>query len=488
MDGSFVAYSRQRWANGAVYGRTDGPPDRQTDGRTDGRTDGWTDGGRAVATIEQWDYVKRGLDDWKAGWRDGLNYLIVHDNFFTGRGNMAFSFDVKSRVVVQTVGLMEALANCLVEDLLDENGPDEASWVYEKAWLLNEMDRLMASIRSSLKGRGYYTCNLKIVAATERKLEESCDRYYRRFAATNMLGSKGISSAKITDKLNFCQEQYRIWKGLVHHYNPLWWATDGFISSLNDLPLRSLEDILLFTGTVGQARIRRVCRRWGTIIRMSYISKCLNVQVPDIWTTVSSWKIRMLSKGLSVMVTEHTHAIAFIRPSVHPSVRPSVRPPVRPSTRPSVHPSVRPPVRSSTRPFVHPSVRPSDSVEVTNAHDISVCCGNRKKLQRNLEVLEGADASGELSSFHSKPSGFRLARVWVHVDVASPVHAGERATGFGVALLAGLCASYSESLLLRGFPEIAVIADKFSMVSTPDFSGPLTRKPGINDAIRPPLQ
>ncbi|OQV20414.1 hypothetical protein BV898_05700 [Hypsibius exemplaris] len=239
-------------------------------------------GGSAVATIEQWDYVKRDLDDWKVGWRDGLDYLTVHDNFFTGRGNMAFSFGVKSCVVVQTVGLSEALAKCLVEDLLDENGPDEASWVFEKAWLLNEMDRLMTFIRDSLKGRGYYTCDLEAVAATERKLEESCDR---------------------------------------------------------------LEDILLFTGTVGQARIRRVCRRWGTIIHMSYISKCLNVQVPDIWTTVSSWKIRMLSKGLSVMVMEHTHAITFIRLSVRPSVRPSVHPSVRSPVSPTVHPPVRPTVR-----------------------------------------------------------------------------------------------------------------------------------------------
>ncbi|OQV20428.1 putative aminopeptidase NPEPL1 [Hypsibius exemplaris] len=84
--------------------------------------------------------------------------------------------------------------------------------------------------------------------------------------------------------------------------------------------------------------------------------------------------------------------------------------------------------------------------------------------------------------------GFDWPGVWVHIDMASPVHAGERATGFGVALLAGLCANYSESPLLRGLPQIADIADKFSMVSTPDFSGPLTRESGINDAIRPPLQ
>ncbi|OQV20421.1 hypothetical protein BV898_05707 [Hypsibius exemplaris] len=131
--------------------------------------------------------------------------------------------------------------------------------------------------------------------------------------------TRRYGSAKIHGKLHYCQEQYRIWKGLVHHYSPLW-ATDGFISSLNDLPLCSLEDILLFTGTISQARVRRVCRRWGAIVSMSYISKCLNVEVPDIWTTISSAKIPVLSKGLSVMVTEHTHTITFIRPSVHPSV------------------------------------------------------------------------------------------------------------------------------------------------------------------------
>ncbi|OQV20408.1 hypothetical protein BV898_05694 [Hypsibius exemplaris] len=43
-------------------------------------------------------------------------------------------------------------------------------------------------------------------------------------------------SAKMEDKLQHCQQQYRIWKGLVQRYSPLWLATDGFISSLNDLP------------------------------------------------------------------------------------------------------------------------------------------------------------------------------------------------------------------------------------------------------------
>jgi len=79
--------------------------------------------------------------------------------------------------------------------------------------------------------------------------------------------------------------------------------------------------------------------------------------------------------------------------------------------------------------------------------------------------------------------GFDWPGVWLHIDMASPVHAGERATGYGVALLAGLFAHYSESPLLRGLPQIADYADKLSMVSTPDVSGPLTREAGLNDAL-----
>lgn len=45
--------------------------------------------------------------------------------------------------------------------------------------------------------------------------------------------------------------------------------------------------------------------------------------------------------------------------------------------------------------------------------------------------------------------GFDWPGVWVHVDIASPVHAGERATGFGVALLMALFGQASDDSILN---------------------------------------
>ncbi|XP_075997395.1 putative aminopeptidase NPEPL1 [Genypterus blacodes] len=45
--------------------------------------------------------------------------------------------------------------------------------------------------------------------------------------------------------------------------------------------------------------------------------------------------------------------------------------------------------------------------------------------------------------------GFDWSGVWVHVDMASPVHAGERATGFGVALLMALFGQASDDAMLK---------------------------------------
>ncbi|OQV20426.1 hypothetical protein BV898_05712 [Hypsibius exemplaris] len=585
LDEKLRAYSRQRCGNDTVDGWTDGQTEGQTDGRTDGRS--------AVATTEQWDHVKRDFDGWKAGWRNGLDYLTVHDGFFTGRDNMTFSLGVKNCVVMQTVDSMEALANCSVEDLLDENGPDEANLLFEKAWLLNEIDRLMtfirdslqgrgyytcdlnvvatsekqleqacdrfqfrfagdeqpadapdrwnyvkqqldiwktctrngvahltihegfftgrgnmdytfgsqdndagsametdnqqteylledlrngdgpieppvlfekaralremhelmASIRGSLKGRGYYTCDLEVVAATERKLEESCDRYHHRFAG----------SAEITDKLCYCQEQYRIWKGLVHHYSPLWLATDGFIFSLNDLPLRSLEDILLFTGIVNQARVRRVCRRWDAIVRMSYISKCLNVEVPDIWTTFSSAKIEMLSKGLSVMATEHTHAITFIRPSVHPSVQPSVRPSVHPSVQLFVRPSVHPSVQPSVRPSIHPSVQPSVRLSVHPSVQPSVRPSVSQFDDELLSKLAGIVEVVQINASRRSPWALTLVNFEIAAETA---HVWLRPLLASGQLFSQCALSHCRLLLPMTFP--------FDAVTVRNFSGTLT--------------
>nr|XP_033819314.1 probable aminopeptidase NPEPL1 [Geotrypetes seraphini] len=45
--------------------------------------------------------------------------------------------------------------------------------------------------------------------------------------------------------------------------------------------------------------------------------------------------------------------------------------------------------------------------------------------------------------------GFDWPGIWVHIDIASPVHAGERATGYGVALLLSLFGRASEDPLLN---------------------------------------
>uniref|UniRef100_A0A336ME14 CSON014120 protein n=1 Tax=Culicoides sonorensis TaxID=179676 RepID=A0A336ME14_CULSO len=45
--------------------------------------------------------------------------------------------------------------------------------------------------------------------------------------------------------------------------------------------------------------------------------------------------------------------------------------------------------------------------------------------------------------------GFDYQGVWLHVDMASPVHCGERATGYGPALLCTLFGQYTNSSLLK---------------------------------------
>lgn len=64
-----------------------------------------------------------------------------------------------------------------------------------------------------------------------------------------------------------------------------------------------------------------------------------------------------------------------------------------------------------------------------------------------------ADRSNALAScaglFIGANLGFDYPGVWLHVDMASPVHSGERATGYGVALLNTLFGSYINSTMLR---------------------------------------
>uniref|UniRef100_A0A0A9X7A7 Putative aminopeptidase NPEPL1 n=1 Tax=Lygus hesperus TaxID=30085 RepID=A0A0A9X7A7_LYGHE len=52
--------------------------------------------------------------------------------------------------------------------------------------------------------------------------------------------------------------------------------------------------------------------------------------------------------------------------------------------------------------------------------------------------------------------GFDFAGTWVHVDMASPVYSGERATGYGVALLSVLFGDRSQNKMLSKLKQLAL--------------------------------
>ncbi|XP_056607212.1 probable aminopeptidase NPEPL1 [Triplophysa dalaica] len=64
--------------------------------------------------------------------------------------------------------------------------------------------------------------------------------------------------------------------------------------------------------------------------------------------------------------------------------------------------------------------------------------------------------------------GFDWPGIWVHVDIASPVHAGERATGFGVALLMALFGQASEDALLNSVSPLGVAMAKPAIEEQPE--------------------
>ncbi|KAJ3648682.1 hypothetical protein Zmor_020465 [Zophobas morio] len=72
-----------------------------------------------------------------------------------------------------------------------------------------------------------------------------------------------------------------------------------------------------------------------------------------------------------------------------------------------------------------------------------------------------ADRSNAQSScaglFIGAHLGFDYPGIWVHVDMATPVHSGERATGYGVALLTTLFGKYCKQPLLKSIaPDLDV--------------------------------
>eukprot|EP00058_Branchiostoma_floridae_P000347 XP_002585835.1 hypothetical protein BRAFLDRAFT_111018 [Branchiostoma floridae] len=56
--------------------------------------------------------------------------------------------------------------------------------------------------------------------------------------------------------------------------------------------------------------------------------------------------------------------------------------------------------------------------------------------------------------------GFDWPGIWLHIDMAAPAHAGERATGYGVALLLALFGRASETDLLQAVSPLGPVQDK----------------------------
>lgn len=59
-------------------------------------------------------------------------------------------------------------------------------------------------------------------------------------------------------------------------------------------------------------------------------------------------------------------------------------------------------------------------------------------------------------------NGFHFKGSWIHIDMASPVHAGERATGYGVALLLSLFGQASEDSMLQKTSPLSLCEDSIS--------------------------
>ena len=78
-----------------------------------------------------------------------------------------------------------------------------------------------------------------------------------------------------------------------------------------------------------------------------------------------------------------------------------------------------------------------------------------------------ADRSNAQSScaglFINAHLGFDYPGPWLHIDMASPVHSGERATGYGVALLSVLFGRFTRSKLLREMSPLRVEEEVFGV-------------------------
>lgn len=86
------------------------------------------------------------------------------------------------------------------------------------------------------------------------------------------------------------------------------------------------------------------------------------------------------------------------------------------------------------------------------------------RLTRLVCFIRCQDRSNALAScaglFVLAQLGFDYAGVWIHVDMAAPVHCGERATGYGVGLLVSLFGRFSRSRFLQSIAPPLVADDE----------------------------
>eukprot|EP00057_Strongylocentrotus_purpuratus_P016430 XP_011670904.1 PREDICTED: probable aminopeptidase NPEPL1 [Strongylocentrotus purpuratus] len=112
-----------------------------------------------------------------------------------------------------------------------------------------------------------------------------------------------------------------------------------------------------------------------------------------------------------------------------------------------------------------------DMATLTGAQGISTGKYHAGLLTNNedWEVASTKDRGNAQSScaglFIGSHIGFDFGGVWIHFDIAAPSYSGERATGYGVALLLGLFGSATKSRLLQAISPPGLMDDEMMVES-----------------------
>ena len=129
---------------------------------------------------------------------------------------------------------------------LIDNMKDPVSW--EKAEMLRDIlaDTVELEKLQTLYNQDPSLEAEKCVLEKRDSLNDRRDDFCDEFGPANCTSPE--------DRLQFCNQQLEIWKKWIT--NGFWWATDGFLTSLNDLPPELLEEILFQAGAIAQAELR----------------------------------------------------------------------------------------------------------------------------------------------------------------------------------------------------------------------------------------